>query len=159
MYERQLSASRGIELVPLLLAIFLSCAIPTSAAEDTAVDHSDIARALTRRVWLTVWPNHVYNDSTVRFRLNARFPEELQQRLIRLNEEGEWTMAFAWRLNIVKADSTSRVIRSVDLPIVRGDSEGSIDPSGLQDVSRPGKHRDARRVGSDDLAGSRSASQ
>ena len=34
MYERQLSASRGIELVPLLLAIFLSCAIPASAAED-----------------------------------------------------------------------------------------------------------------------------
>ena len=133
MYERQLPASPGIALVPLLLAIFLSCAIPASAAEDTPVDNSDIARALTRRVWLTVWPNHVYNDSTVRFRLNARFPEELQQRLIGLNEEGEWTMAFAWRRNIVKADSTSRVIRSVDLPIVRGDSEGSIDPSGLQE--------------------------
>jgi hypothetical protein len=118
-------------LIPLLLAILIWVATSAVASQHPPVDDKDLAAELTKRVWLTVWPNHVYNDSTVRFRLNARFPDKLQQQLIRRNEAGKWTMAFSWRLNIVKADSPSRVLQSVDLPLLKGDSEAAIDPSGL----------------------------
>jgi hypothetical protein len=90
-----------------------------------------VADALTNRVWLTIWPNHVHHQSTVHIKLNARFSEDVERELVQFDAKGIGQVQYAWRLDVVDAEDVDKVVHTVHLPIVRGDSEGTIDPSEL----------------------------
>lgn len=116
-----------IKVITLFL-IICTCPSLFAAVEDSTarpISDTEMVRALAKRFRLTVWPNHVFNDSTIRFRVQCRISEDVEARLSEVGASD----AFGWRLDIVKANSEKDLIRSVKLPILADGAEASIDPS------------------------------
>ena len=119
----------------LLLGVFFGLASMSQGAVNkeakSIIDDIELVSTLIKGFRLTVWPNHVYNDTTVRFRIESSFSQKIAVRLAEQSETTNTSAGFRWRLDIVEVDSQAHVARTLTFPITAEKSVAAINPMSL----------------------------